>query len=50
MAELSITGFKLDIREKVMDDLRVSILVTKILEVLLRLQKEDNGLGEERAI
>lgn len=47
MAELSITGFKLDIREKVEDDLRVSILVTKILEVL---QKEDNGFGEERAI
>lgn len=47
MAELSITGFKLDIREKVEDDLRVSILVTKILEIL---QKEDNGFGEERAI
>lgn len=47
MAELSITGFKLDIREKVEDDLRVSILVTKILEVL---QKEDNGFREERAI
>lgn len=47
MAELSITEFKLDIREKVEDDLRVSILVTKILEVL---QKEDNGFGEERAI
>lgn len=47
MAELSITGFKLDIREKVKDDLRVSILATKILEVL---QKEDNGFGEERAI
>lgn len=47
MVELSITGFKLDIREKVEDDLRVSILVTKILEVL---QKEDNGFGEERAI
>lgn len=47
MAELSITGFKLDIREKVEDDLRVSILVTKTLEVL---QKEDSGFGEERAI
>lgn len=50
VAKPSITRFKLGRRERVKDDLRVSILVTKILEVLQRLQKEDNGFGEERTI
>lgn len=34
MAKLLITRFKLCIRERVKDDLRVLILVTKILEML----------------
>lgn len=37
-------------KESIKDGLGVLMLVIKMMEVLQRLQKEDAGLGEERAI